>query len=239
LNSFGLGGGRGRSKGERRSTNQCVICGKPSGKRKSCSEECRFEAIRKRRTGMKHSPDTIEKMKTSKRGYKHSLKARLKMSISHMGLKAGSKHPRWGGGPKKQLYCEKWTPELRERVRIRFSHIFGNRQCFECGKLESNNIDKYGKQTRLEVHHVYYNKKMCCDDSERLLIPLCKSCHSKTSAFGRKSKEEWIDYFIGKLNDINFNGVCWISKEEYATHKLASYKLRRSVKYVRQSLKAI
>jgi hypothetical protein len=52
-------------------------------------------------------------------------------------------------------YCEKYTPELRERVRAWFGYM-----CIECGTPQN------GK--RLSVHHVWYNKKLCCDNSPSL-----------------------------------------------------------------------
>ena len=126
-------------------------------------------------------------------------------------------HPWYIDGRSKlnQRYCEKWTPSLRNKVRAKFHIIFGERKCFECGKLEINNISKNGKLKKLSIHHVFYNIKMCCDDSERLLIPLCGSCHIKTNT----NREYWTQHFIEKLqNTPKFSGECWLSKEEYKVY---------------------
>jgi hypothetical protein len=198
-------------KGEKiHAKNHCIVCGTSCNKKycKSCkskSIETR-EKMRLSHIGKKHSEETCKKIGKSNKGKntgkKRSILTRLKMSI----LKTGDKHPNWKGGVSRFPYCEKWTPELRERVRIKYGQLFGMRKCFECGKLEIDN----GRL--LDVHHVYYNKEMCCDDSERLLIPLCKSCHSKT----QHNRKYWINHFIELLNNTTgFDGTCWISKEEY------------------------
>lgn len=102
----------------------------------------------------------------------------------------------WGD----ELYCEKWTPELRERVRAMFGYI-----CVEC-KIPQTKITAL-----LSVHHVYYNKKMCCDTTPRALVPLCKVCHSKTQS----NKKYWSNHFQ-EIIDNQYGGRCWLTKEEYA-----------------------
>jgi len=127
-------------------------------------------------------------------------------------------HHWWSHGRSKlkQKYCEKWTPSLRERTRAKFHILFGERKCFECGKLEINNNTKSGENRRLSIHHVYYNEKMCCDNSERLLVPLCMSCHPKSNV----NREYWTTHFVNKLKNIpDFDGTCWISKKEHRIYR--------------------
>jgi len=95
-------------------------------------------------------------------------------------------------------YCEKWTYELRERVRAYFGYT-----CVECGKTQEQN----GK--KLSVHHVWYNKQTCCDSSPRSLVPLCKSCHMKSN----NNREYWSRYFQDII-DTEYNGKCWFTREE-------------------------
>jgi hypothetical protein len=102
-------------------------------------------------------------------------------------------------------YCEKWTSELRERVRA-----FFNNTCAECGAPQN------GK--KLHVHHVWYNKKLCCDDTPRSLILLCAACHAKTSALKGKKREEFSIHFQ-EIIDTQYDGRCWMSKEEFAEFK--------------------
>ena len=103
------------------------------------------------------------------------------------------------------MYCEKWTPYLRERVRAFFNHT-----CVECGTPQN------GK--KLSVHHVWYNKKLCCDDTPRSLVPLCHPCHAKTSAAKGKKREEFSIHFQ-EIIDTQYDGRCWMSKEEYEDYK--------------------
>lgn len=103
---------------------------------------------------------------------------------------------RYYDGPQ---YCEKWTESLRERVRA----YFGN-TCLLCGTPQNGR--------KLVVHHVWYNKKTCCDDSPRSLVPLCQSCHAETNF----NREYWSEYFQ-HIIDTYYDGKCWLSREEYAT----------------------
>lgn len=95
-------------------------------------------------------------------------------------------------------YCEKWTGSLRERVRAYFGY-----KCVECGAPQNG--------SKLAVHHVHYNKLLCCDDTPRMLVALCQSCHAKTNF----DREYWSDHFQ-EIIDEQYNGKCWFTKEEYA-----------------------
>lgn len=94
-------------------------------------------------------------------------------------------------------YCEKWGSNLKERVRAFFGY-----RCVECGVEQTTQ--------KLHVHHVHYNKKMCCDDTPRSLVTLCRSCHGKTNA----NREYWSSHFQ-KILDTEYGGRCWISREDY------------------------
>jgi len=97
-------------------------------------------------------------------------------------------------------YCEKWTDELKERVRAYFGY-----QCAECGTPQN------GK--KLHVHHVWYNKRLCCDSTPRSLVPLCSSCHSKTNT----NREYWSTHFQ-EIIDAYYDGKCWFTKEEMLSY---------------------
>lgn len=104
------------------------------------------------------------------------------------------------------VYCEKWTPELRERVRLFFGH-----RCVLCGKSQDENISKNGMKMRLDCHHVNYRKDMCCDESvPKLLVALCRECHVKTN----KDREYW-ERYITELIMLQYGGKCFFTKEEY------------------------
>lgn len=87
-------------------------------------------------------------------------------------LNSGPNHPAWKGGISYGDYCSKFNDEFKERVRT-----FWNRKCGICGKEEKYNLKSGG---RLDVHHVNYDKKVCCNNTPPLFIPLCKSCHTRT-----------------------------------------------------------
>jgi hypothetical protein len=101
---------------------------------------------------------------------------------------------RYYDGPQ---YCEKFNENLKERVRAFFGY-----RCVECGAPQSGR--------KLHVHHVHYNKKMCCDGTPRSLVPLCHKCHSKTTAGDRAY---WSSHFQ-EMIDMYYGGRCWLTIDE-------------------------
>jgi hypothetical protein len=105
-------------------------------------------------------------------------------------------------------YCEKFDDDLKERVRE-----FFNRKCYVCGKSEQEQIEemiKDGKRPfkKLSVHHVNYDKMVCCNDVKPLFVPLCHSCHGKT----QKDREYWEEFFMISLKCLTEN-ECFLPKE--------------------------
>ena len=111
---------------------------------------------------------------------------------------SGEHSPSWKGGVSFEPYCILFNKEFKERVRA----FWGNK-CPVCGKTE----EESGKAHC--VHHVGYDKEVCCNDNERLFVPLCPSCHGKTNA-NREMWEEYFTYIIGI-----HGGKCYYTKEEY------------------------
>ena len=110
----------------------------------------------------------------------------------------GERSPLWKGGVSFEPYCILFNKEFKERVRA----FWGNK-CPVCGKTG----EESGKA--LCVHHVGYDKEVCCNDNERLFVPLCRSCHSKTNY----NREEWEEYFTHMISI--HGGKCYYTKEEY------------------------
>jgi hypothetical protein len=113
----------------------------------------------------------------------------------------------WYGNVKyyESKYCDKFNEEFKERVRAYRGYI-----CFECGKPQN------GKA--LHVHHVHYDKKMCCNGSPRDCVPLCKSCHGHT----QKNRDYWEDHFTELIYAYDPTGKCFFTKEEmneFVNHK--------------------
>ena len=151
----------------------------------------------------KTNPEYYKRICEVLRGYSTNIDILNKKRIS---LKKRYIDKQWYGSVKHSDdpdYCEKWTPELRERVREYFGRV-----CAECGSPEN------GK--RLHVHHVWYNKKACCDNTPRSLVPLCHSCHSKTG----HNRDYWSNHFQGII-DTYYNGKCWFTQKEMAAFKTA------------------
>lgn len=114
------------------------------------------------------------------------------MSNSHKGEKCHF----WKGGVSFEPYCEKFNNGLRERVRI-----FFGRCCYVCGIGESE------LGYKLSVHHVNYDKMVCCNNVKPLFVPLCKSCHAKTQG----DREYWEEFFTVSLEYLT-DGKCYIPK---------------------------
>lgn len=94
-------------------------------------------------------------------------------------------------------YCEKFNKEFKERVRA-----YWNYQCFECGTPQNGRA--------LHIHHIHYNKKMCCDGSPHDVVPLCNSCHIRTNY----NRNYWEKHFTELLYMYNPIGKCFFTKEE-------------------------
>ena len=87
----------------------------------------------------------------------------------------------WPGSKPKKSYGPEFNEELRERIRSR-----DRRKCLFCERTERENLKKHG--SKLEVHHIDYDKKNNVDSN---FASLCKSCHSKT----KFDKEFWRAFY--------------------------------------------
>lgn len=156
-------------------------------------------------TGMSPSEETKHKLSLSLRGANNprygchlTEETKKKISEARMGKYKGEMNPNWRGGVSFEPYCIKFNKEFKERVR----EFFG-RRCVECNKFEDENGDK------LSVHHINYDKMVCCNDTTPLFVALCRSCHSKTQV----NRDHWYEYFDNLINT-KYNGKCFYTKEE-------------------------
>lgn len=129
----------------------------------------RSEAIKGKRLGKNHPMFGMTGDKSPWFGRKHSAETKQKISEirTKLGLSSGYNNPNWKGGVSFEQYCPKFNKHLKEEIREKFG-----RTCFICGKHEGHEL--------LSVHHVDYNKGQGCG-SKWALVPLCRSCHAKTS----------------------------------------------------------
>ena len=142
-----------------------------------------------------------------KQGFKkgHKVRSEHRFKKGHKSWSKGKKLPEftgknahnWKGGISYLPYCEKFDGNLKERVR----DFFG-RCCYVCGKNEIDNGRK------LDVHHVNYDKMVCCNDVKPLFVPLCHSCHEKTL----KDREYWEEFFTVSLEYLT-DGKCFLPKK--------------------------
>lgn len=109
----------------------------------------------------------------------------------------GPGHPNWMGGLSFEPYCYKFDEEFKERVRI-----FWDRKCGLCGKTEKANKKK------LSVHHVTYDKEVCCNTSKPLFVALCGSCHQKTNF----KREYWMR-MLSEYIALWFDGDSFIERQ--------------------------
>lgn len=184
------------------------------GKPKLLSEE-----QRKRRSelskGRKHSKESIKKIRESKLGKHPSEETRKKLITSHIGQKAwnkdkecpqwsGEKSPVWKGGVSFEPYCEKFNRNFKKRTRA-----FWNHTCFLCGGLENGRSHT--------VHHIHYDKKMCCNGSPQDVIILCASCHAKTN----HNRDYWESHLTNLLYAYCPSGKCFFTKDEMRSYQLS------------------
>jgi hypothetical protein len=145
--------------------------------------------------GMKWSDETREKLRLSRLGRKiHTEEFKRRFSEE----RKGCGNPMWQGGASYGKYCEKFDEPFKRRVRAFFGNV-----CMECGCNKEYNNNK-----NMSVHHVNYDKLVCCNDKPRLFVTLCNSCHGKTSI----NKEYWMNKFTTLINT-KYKGNCYLPKE--------------------------
>ena len=183
---------------------KCSHCGKEFKILKSkiqranytyCSIECRSEAAKV----VINCAYCGKEYVTTKGAVKHgrrmcSLECRNKAQKQYKGPKAAG----WKGGISFEPYCSKFNEDFKERVRNYF-----NRVCMICGKTEEEN------EKKLSVHHVNYEKMVCCDGTPPLFLPLCHRCHMKTN----HNREHWEKVLTEFL-------MIWFDGESYLPNKM-------------------
>lgn len=91
-------------------------------------------------------------------------------------FKSGNKHIFWKGGISKEPYPFEFTKDLKSYIK----------HCYRCLCLYC------GTSKNLVVHHIDYRKRNIALNN---LVPLCRSCHSKTNY----DRNYWINFFKDKL----------------------------------------
>lgn len=137
-------------------------------------------------------PEVIEKMSIARLGKPSWNKGKkcseewVKKNSEKQKKLVGPLSPNWKGGISKLPYCEKWTKELKEKIREKFDF-----RCFSCDKTQ----EEIGRKH--DIHHIDYDKEQGCNGKKFELIPLCRSCHARTN--GKNNRDYWQHYFIDLL----------------------------------------
>jgi hypothetical protein len=121
----------------------------------------------------------------------------------------GNKHSKWNNGSsnKEKGYCYKFSRKsVKDNVRK-----FWNNTCIQCGMTGEECKEKY--KAELTVHHVYNNRNSLCDDSPKMFVTLCKSCHSKLNTTNETYKDYCKNLYLEAIR--NRNGKCMYTKQEY------------------------
>lgn len=119
--------------------------------------------ISKAQQGKMHTDETRKKMSAAQKGRTISEEHRRRMSAAKQGIP----YDKWESFAHEKKYCPKFNDACKESNRMKYG-----RKCFICGKTEKANGQK------LSVHHVDMQKSQGCE-SNWMLVPLCRSCHSK------------------------------------------------------------
>lgn len=136
------------------------------------------------------------KGKKNKWGH-HTEESKKMMSKNSIGKNTGENNPRWLGGISYEPYCPKFNNVLKESIREQFNHT-----CFICGISQDEQMnqqrDRGVRAFKLDIHHVNYDKNCLCDGIVCDFVPLCRSCHTKTT----NSRQYWEAELIKKLRGI-------------------------------------
>lgn len=133
-------------------------------------------------------------------GKHHTTESKKKLSIAHKALGLfGEKNVAWKGGVSFEPYCEKFNDDFRERVRAFFDN-----ECIICGRTE----EEEGK--KLAVHHVDYDKKVCCNDRPPMFACVCQT----HNAMANHSRERW-RYIFHYIIDELYGGKSFYTRNEY------------------------
>lgn len=175
--------------------------------------EAHKEAIRRHHigkpSGMKGKSQTeYQKLRMSERmrgennprcGVVPSDETRRRISAALVGKYTGANCANWEGGISFTTYCKRFNKLFRNRVRAYY-----NEKCVICGSDGS----EYGQ--RVSVHHVNYDKELCCSKGTPLFVTLCKSCHAKTN----RDRNYWEEYFTNLIRD-KYQNKCFLTVDEY------------------------
>ena len=185
----------------------CKICGeefkvKPYEKnRKCCSKKCWYKYNTKTNNINYKKPINLKCEYCKKTyQYKKHINGKRFCSLECSGKwHNGKNSPSWQGGISFEPYCPKFNESLKETIRNNYY-----RKCALCGKLETTK--------KHSVHHIDYDKSQGCNGQDILMVPLCTSCHGKTSG---KAYRQYYETLLTKIERTRIMIVEYESKIDY------------------------
>jgi NUMOD3 motif len=194
---------RGSSSGKNNPMYGVRLIGEKNGMFGKHHTESTIQKIKEKETGIPKqgisesnrrrvtSQETRDKLSviTTTRNLMQTDETRFKKSVSL----SGERNPMWKGGVSFEPYCIKFNPRFKERVRK-----FFNYECVECHKTQH----ELGR--KLDVHHVNYDKMVCCNDVKPLFVSLCRRCNSRANG----NRSYWEKHFTSIIHEIH-GGRCY------------------------------
>jgi len=161
------------------------LLSRPCNTKGTTEHKQRSERISKALKGIKRTPEQVQNWRKMMgqwieenghpcAGQKRTEEQRQRMSISHLGLQVGDKHPRWLGGKSLEPYGPGWSSSRRKIIK--------QRDEYTCQLCYAN------KDKVLDVHHIDYDKK---NNTFKNLITLCHQCNAKVNI----DRNFWTNYF--------------------------------------------
>lgn len=144
--------------------------------------------------GKRHTKESRKKISGALTGIIESEETCRKLSE----FQTGEKNHNWRGGISFEPYCPLFNFEFKERVRAFFEYT-----CKLCGHVWQQG------ERRLSVHHVNYDKMVCCDNVSPLFVPICSKCHPRTN----NNREYWEDIFTNMIM-LEHDGECYIKVQD-------------------------
>ena len=200
---------------------QCAMCGKPfdvaaasTERRKYCSKDCKNKAQSLFRRNARKAEITIKCANCGKEflRYPSQVNGRTYVCCSRECLSEyrskhniGSNNPNWNNGSSFEPYCEKFNKYFRQRVRAYFGDV-----CFICGLPAEEHFAK-DRHMLLTVHHVHYDRGVCCNGNPEIFVPLCYYHNIKCNS----NREWWVSWFESILLKEPYNGKTYFTHEEY------------------------
>jgi len=183
----------------------CITCGKSFVQKRhegvglNCSKECQSNAATKQilRVCLQCGGEFTVNLYQVEQGWGQFCTRKCHGKWKSENL-VGFNSPSWQGGLSFEPYCSKFNKGFKRRVR----EFFGNR-CVKCHITEKENGQK------LSVHHVNYDKLVCCNDNKPLFVALCRRHNTKAN----KDRASWELYYT-KIIDKRYGGKCYFTKDE-------------------------